>query len=618
MATRSDSKRAAATLVQLFEHSAEQFADRPAVSDDTASLSYAGLAGRSDAIAAVLRERGVGTDDRVGLYLARGVDVVAAILGILKAGAAYVAVDTRYPDARRDLMLTASGAKVVLSHGALAQRLAHLGVDVLDVDALGADVPGVDVPGPDGAEGAVRPATVGASDAASVLFTSGSSGTPKAIVLEHRNIVSFACNPSLPALVPEDRVGQISSLSFDAFHFEMWSTLASGAEIVVLPPVPDLLAADFQREMKRRRISAMLVPTMVVNHVVREDRDAFASLRILQAGGDVLLPSACRDLLAGRFRGELHNLYGPAEITTACTAHRVTAADAEADSVPIGRPLSGVTVLVLGADGTPVAPGETGEMYVGGPGLARGYLERPDLTAERFVANPTPEGPERLYRTGDLARPRADGVLEFVGRADNQVKIRGYRVEPGEVERGLRRHEGVHEVVVLPAGQGDDRRLVAFVVLDDPRALRSLRAYAEAELPDFMVPSGFVALAEIPANEHGKRDLEALHELLDQHHRRQESYLAPDSETERYLAELWGGLLAVEDIGRDDDFFALGGHSILAFRMQTRIRRDRGVRLDFFTIMRSPVLRDLAAAIDSATDSTTDPATDSATQDGDQ
>ncbi|MFF2039441.1 non-ribosomal peptide synthetase [Kitasatospora sp. NPDC058170] len=609
MATRSDSKRAAATLVQLFERSAEQFADRPAVSDDTASLTYAGLAGRSDAIAAVLRERGVGTDDRVGLHLARGVDVVAAILGILKAGAAYVAVDTRYPDARRDLMLTASGAKVVLSHGELAQRLAHLGVDVLDVDVLGVDVPGADVPG-----GSVRPAAVGASDAASVLFTSGSSGTPKAIVLEHRNIVSFACNPSLPALVPEDRVGQISSLSFDAFHFEMWSTLASGAEIVVLPPVPDLLAADFQREMKRRRISAMLVPTMVVNHVVREDRDAFASLRILQAGGDVLLPSACRDLLAGRFRGELHNLYGPAEITTACTAHRVTAADAEADSVPIGRPLAGVTVLVLGADGTPVAAGETGEMYVGGPGLARGYLERPDLTAERFVTNPTPEGPDRLYRTGDLARSRADGVLEFVGRADNQVKIRGYRVEPGEVERGLRRHAAVHEVVVLPAGQGDDRRLVAFVVLDDPRALRSLRGFAEAELPDFMVPSGFVALPEIPANEHGKRDLEALHELLDRHHRRQESYRAPGSGTERYLAELWGELLAVEDIGLADDFFALGGHSILAFRMQTRIRRDRGVRLDFSTIMRSPVLGDLAAAIDSAIDSVTD----SATQDGDQ
>jgi non-ribosomal peptide synthetase component F len=212
LATRSDSQRAAATLVELFERSTRQFAERPAVSDDSRSLTYAELAERSDALAALLAGRGVGTDDRVGLYLPRGADVFVAILGILKAGAAYVAVDTRYPDARRDLMLTAAGAKVVVSHGEQARALAHLGLDVVAVTR------------PAGGDGPDRRWTVEPSDSASVLFTSGSSGTPKAIVLEHRNIVSFACNPSLPALTPEDRVGQISSLSFDAFHFEMWSS----------------------------------------------------------------------------------------------------------------------------------------------------------------------------------------------------------------------------------------------------------------------------------------------------------------------------------------------------------------------------------------------------------
>ncbi|MFJ8299084.1 non-ribosomal peptide synthetase [Streptomyces sp. NPDC094447] len=590
MATRSAAEHTT-TLVELFEHSVERHGDQPAVSDDHSTLTYAELAERARAFTGLLRARGVGAEDRVGLYLPRSVDVVVSVLGILGAGAAYVAVDSRYPDARRDMMLTLAGAKLVVTTAAWAPRLAHLGIEVVEVEQIrSAEHP------PAGDDEAVRP-----DRAATVMFTSGSSGTPKAIVLEHRNLVSFALNPSLPALAPGDRVGQISSLSFDAFHFEMWNTLGAGAEIVVLPPVPDLLAGDFQRQMKRRRITAMLVPTMVVNHVVREDRDAFASLRVLQAGGDVLLPSACHDLLGGSFEGSLYNLYGPAEITTACTAHRVTAADAESDTIPIGRPLDGVVVRLLSPTGEPVGAGEVGEMYVGGPGVARGYLDQDELTAERFVPGPDSGGTGRFYRTGDLARLRPDGLLEFVGRADGQVKIRGYRVEPGEVERGLGHHEAVREAVVLPTGQGDDRRLTAFVVLDDPRALRSVRAFAEENLPDFMVPSGFLVVDEIPATDHGKRDLSALRELLDRHHERQQAHVAPASETERYLAELWGDLLAVENIGTTDDFFALGGHSMLAFRMQTRIRKDLGVRLDFSTLMRgSAALGKLAALVDAA------------------
>ena len=596
MATRSEADRTATTLVRLFAHSVARHGSRPAVSDDSSTLTYTELAERARATADLLRAHGVGTEDRVGLYLPRSVDVAVAVLGILEAGAAYIAVDSRYPDARRDMMLGLAGAKVVVTTAEWAPRLAHLGINVVDIGRIrSAGQP------PGGGAETVRP-----DQAAGVMFTSGSSGTPKAIVLEHRNLVSFALNPSLPALAPGDRVGQISSLSFDAFHFEIWNTLASGAEMVVLPPVPDLLANDFQRQMKRRRISAMLVPTMVVNHVVREDRDAFSSLRVLQAGGDVLLPSACRDLLGGSFAGQLYNLYGPAEITTACTAHQVTAVDAESGTIPIGRPLDGVTILLLSPEGRTVAPEEVGEMYVGGPGVARGYLDRDDLTTERFVPDPVPDGsradePGRFYRTGDLARLRQDGLLEFVGRADDQVKIRGYRVEPGEVERGLNRHDAVREVVVLPAGQGDDRRLTAFVVLDDARELRSLRAFAEENLPDFMVPSGFVVVEEIPATDHGKRDLDALRELLGRHDARQQAHVPPASRTENYLAGLWEDLLAVEHVGITDDFFALGGHSMLAFRMQTRIRKDLAVRLDFTALMRgSAALGELAALIDAA------------------
>ncbi|MFE5681228.1 non-ribosomal peptide synthetase [Streptomyces erythrochromogenes] len=581
------------TLTELFKQSVEAHPNRPAVSDDTRTLTYAQLDEESNAVSALLRGHGVAAEDRIGIYLRRSTELFVAILGVLKSGAAYVAVDSRYPDTRRDLMLENSGAKVVLTETDWEDRLTSVSARIVSIaDRATADTAPV--------EGIVEPGS-----AASVLFTSGSSGVPKAIVLEHRNIVSFATNPSLPELASADRTGQISSVSFDAFHFEMWSTLASGAQAVILPPVPDLLAADFQRQMKQYGITAMLVPTMVINHVVREDRDAFAPLRVLQAGGDVLLPAACRALLGGKFEGALYNLYGPAEITTACTAHQVKMEDAESDAIPIGRPLDGVSVRILSPELEPVAPGETGELFVSGPGVARGYQDRPDLTDERFLVLPGEAGDERVYRTGDLARQREDGALMFVGRADNQVKIRGYRVEPGEVERGLRRYPEVQEAVVLPEGEGNDRRLVAFVVLENGLGVKELRERAERDLPDFMVPSQFIKQDEIPATAHGKRDLDALREVLAKHLQREESYTQPQTDTERYLAGLWESLLSTERVGRDEDFFGLGGHSLLAFRTHHRINRELGLSLPFPVLLKNTVLKDLAAAIDASREGAT-------------
>ncbi|MEU7104753.1 non-ribosomal peptide synthetase [Streptomyces sp. NPDC046215] len=577
------------TLTELFSRSVQLHPDRVAVSDGRRSLTYGELDKESDAVSALLRSHGVDTEDRVGVYLHRSVELLVAVLGILKAGGAYVAVDTRYPEARRHLMLGRSGAKVILTEEGWENRIGEISAKVVAVSDRSEFEGRRD-------EGVVAP-----QNAASVLFTSGSSGEPKAIVLEHRNIVSFACNPGMPVLRPEDRTGQVSSVSFDAFHFEMWTTLAAGARTVVLPTVPELLAAGFPRQMKKYGITAMVVPTMVVNHVVHEDRDAFASLRVLGAGGDVLLPSACRSLLSGRFSGSLYNCYGPAEITTGCTAHLVTREDAESDVIPIGHPIAGATVRILDAGLRPVAPGEIGELFVGGPGVARGYQDRDDLTRERFLDVPAEDGTVlRMYRTGDLARQREDGVLVFVGRADDQVKIRGYRVEPGEVERGLRRYPEVQEAVVLTDGEGNDRRLVAFVVLDGSLDVKELRARTERDLPDFMVPSRFILQNEIPATVNGKRDLDALREVLAAQQTRAAAYSEPQNETERYLARLWEDLLNVEQAGRDEDFFGLGGHSLLAFRMHHRINRELDARLPFPTLLDNTRLKDLAAAIDAS------------------
>ncbi|MBC3843061.1 non-ribosomal peptide synthetase [Streptacidiphilus sp. 4-A2] len=576
------------SLVELFARTVDRHPGRPAVTDRSRTLSYRELDLASDELAARLQQIGVGAEERVGVHLARSAEVFVAILGILKSGAAYVAVDTRYPEARRDLMLTLSGAKVVVTEPDRAPEIAHLGIDTVTATARAAADP--DRP--------LHREAPPADRAASVLFTSGSSGVPKAVVLEHGNIVSFACNPELPRLLPQDRTGQISSLSFDAFHFEMWTTFACGAEVVVLPAVPELLAAGFQQQLRERGITAMLVPTMVVNHVVREDPDAFSPLRIVQVGGDVILPSSCRKLLGGGFQGQLFNLYGPTEITTACTVHRVTAQDAERDTIPIGRPSAGVSLQVLDPELAAVEPGTGGELYVGGPGVARGYLDRPDLTRERFVELPLPEGPGRFYRTGDLVRQREDGALEFLGRADDQVKIRGYRVEPGEVERTLRAFPGVHDIVVLPHGDGAERQLVAFTVFETEPAGQLLRAFAEAQLPHFMVPSRFVVLPVLPTSDHGKRDLAALRALLDTEQPSVPKQQGTD--TVRYLIELWKELLETDQVGVDDGFFELGGHSLLAFRMQRRISRELGVELEPRTIINIATLGDLADEIDAA------------------
>jgi amino acid adenylation domain-containing protein len=571
------------TLVTLFSDAVAEHGDQEAVGDHDGALTYRELEALADGITCELRGLGVGRGDRVAFHLGRGARVFAAMLGILKAGAAYVPIDTRYPQARRDLMVGESGAEVVLTDAAHAASVSGLGRKILVVDD-------------------VRPqpaelVAVDGGDAAAVLFTSGSSGTPKAIVLEHRNLVHFARNPSLPALTPADRVGHVSSLSFDAFHFETWCAFAGGARIVVLPTIPDLLGTDIQRELRRNRVTAMLVPTMAVNHIVREDIDAFASLRVLHTGGDVLSPAACRELLSGAFDGEFRNLYGPTEGTTAVTAHRVEEVAPDADTVPIGHPLAGAAVYVLGADLAEVAAGEVGELYIGGAGVARGYLRQPGLTAAKFLPDPFAADGSRMYATGDLARVRPGGAIEFVGRADDQVKIRGYRVEPREVERVVAAHPDVRDAAVLVSGDGQDKHLVALVVPYERISPKELREHVAQRLPDFMTPSSFVRVPEIPATDHGKRDLERLRELVAAHTERTARRVEPRDDVERVLAEIWEELLAVEEIGATDDFFALGGNSLLAFRMQRRIGERLGVVLEPKDVLANSELAGLAALI---------------------
>ncbi|MFB7785195.1 amino acid adenylation domain-containing protein [Streptomyces vinaceus] len=570
------------TLVSMFEQSVARSPGATAVSDGRHRLSYAELSRRADDAARVLTEHGVGPGDRVAVHLPRDVELIVVLLGVLKAGAAYAAIDTSYPDARRDLMVRSAQARVCVSATGRPTPSENCGVPVVGWPA-----------DPTGTTGertvAVRP-----EDAASMVFTSGSTGTPKPVVLEHRNLVAFARNRSLPTPRSEDRVGQISSVSFDLFHFELWCSLAAGAEIVMLPPVPELLEGGFQEELRRRRVTVLIPPTMVVNQVVKAEPTAFSSLRLLLTGGDVLLPATCEELFAAGFKGRLINVYGPSEGTTACTWHDVTTADLDGDPVPIGQPLDGCAIHLLDEELRPVAFGEPGQIHLGGPGVARGYLGREEATRERFLEH---ADLGRLYATGDLARHRADGALMFLGRADDQVKIKGYRVEPREVEHFLSNHPHLREVAVLAIGRGEDRRLAAAVVGHADVCLRSVRSHAEQQLPAHLVPAVLVLLPDMPMTAHGKRDRTELRRLLEEDAERHAGHVAPETDAEIGVSELWQELLGVERIGAQENFFHLGGHSLLAFRLAQQITERFHVQIEYADLQRHPTVRALAALI---------------------
>jgi amino acid adenylation domain-containing protein len=573
------------TLVELFERTATRHADALAAADGERELTYGQLAAEVDVMARALAGSGVGAGDRVGIYLPRGIGVLVSVLSVLRAGAAYVPVDDVYPGERRDHMLGAGGVKSVVVGPGWRDRVEATGATVLEWGSMPQS--GQPLPPPP------RP-----QDAACVLFTSGSTGRPRGVVLEHRQMMAFALDPAICPLRPGDRTAQTSSVSFDTFSFEMWRSFADGAQVVVLPGLPGLIDADIGRELRRHRITAMLVPAIALNHVSRYDREAFASLRVLCSGGDVLLPSTCREILAGGFTGELFNLYGPTEATVAVTSFPVRNTAELADQVPIGYPFSWARLYVLDEHLTPVPDGDVGELYVAGAGVGRCYLDMPAETARRFVADPFAADGSRMYATGDSVR-RGDGVVEFVGRKDSQVKIRGYRVDPQEVERILCRFPGVAEAAVIAVAERDLRRLVAFVIpADEDFVLRELRAFLTASVPGYLIPAQYVVIDAMPSDSHGKRDWQALRQIWQDRAARRRGYVAPRTETERHLAAVWEDLLAVESIGAHDDFFELGGHSLLAVHLRQFVCRALRTTVEPAALFEHSVLEDQARLID--------------------
>ncbi|MEA2691483.1 MAG: hypothetical protein QOJ16_870, partial [Acidobacteriota bacterium] len=593
------------TVHGLFAEQAARRPDAAAVVFGDAVLSYreAGRqAGRrARRLAGRLAELGVGPEARVGLLLEHPVERVLAMLAILLAGGAYVPLDPSHPKERLGFLLADTAAVVVVAEEGLRGRLpadtaARL---CLDLAAEGEPAEGESI----SAAFSAPPFATGAS-LAHVLYTSGSTGTPKGVAVTHRGVVRLARETGYVRFGAGDRVAQVANPAFDAATFEIWGALVNGAALVVVERevalAPERLAAD----LAARQVSVLLLTTALFNQVAREAPAAFRPLTRLFFGGEAADPPSVRRVLAASPAARLINAYGPTENTTISTCYPVKAVPAEAVTVPIGGPIANSTAEVLDRGGRPVPIGVPGELFVGGDGLARGYIGRPDLTAERFV--PGPLG-ERLYRTGDLARFLPSGALEFLGRGDQQVKIRGFRIEPGEIEAALSAHPAVGQAAVLFRQEAGGKRLTAYVaplgaIAAEPGVTAGeLRAFLRERLPEPMVPAAFVLLDRLPITANGKLDRRALAALRPAAEEPGEGPSAAlRTPIDEMLSGIWGELLGRERVGIDDSFFDLGGHSLLATQAMSRVRQAFGIELPLRTLFEVPTIAGLAREIESA------------------
>ncbi|GAA1979887.1 non-ribosomal peptide synthase/polyketide synthase [Kitasatospora viridis] len=556
--------------VALFAARAARTPDAVAILDGPRELTYRRLADWSDALAAQLRGEGLAPESRVALLMDRSAELVVAQLAVLKAGAAYLPVDTRAPAARREALLADAGA---------ALRLTADQVEA--VRDRPAPRTGLPAPHPD--------------QLAYVMFTSGSTGRPKAVAVRHRDVAALATDSRFAGGL-SDGVLLHSPVAFDAATFEVWAPLLTGGRIVIAPEGP-VDAELIRRLVTGAGLTALWLTAGLFRLLAQDAPDCFTGLRRLWTGGDTVPATAARRVLAACPGLTLVDGYGPTETTTFATAHPLTDPAAVPDTLPIGRPLDDVRVHVLDAALRPVPPGSAGELYLGGEGVARGYLGRPGDTAARFVADPCGAPGDRLYRTGDLARRRLDGTVEFLGRADDQVKIRGFRIEPGEVEAVLAACPAVTDVAVLAREDAPgQRRLVAYTV--GAATPDELLDHARRELPDYLVPSAVVPLAALPLSANGKLDRAALPAPQAEPQARR---IEPRTPAEQRTARIFGEVLGQAEPGVTEDFFRLGGDSILSLRLAARLAEEFATELSPRAVLTHPTPAGLAALLDTAT-----------------
>ncbi len=581
---------------ELIEAQVRRTPEAVAVKFEAAELTYEELNRRANQLAHRLRALGVGPEVLVGVLMERSLELVVSLLGILKAGGAYVPLDPSYPQERLRYMIEDACVPVLLTQARWLRELPAQSAKVLCLDSEWAELATESTTDP-----CVR---VDELNPAYMIYTSGSTGKPKGAINTQRGFANrLLWMQDTYRLSPADRVLQKTPFSFDVSVWEFFWPLMTGARLVVARPGGHQDGAYLRDIITAEQITTLhFVPSVLQVFLATPEVERCASLRLIISSGEAL-PAALAERFYTKLNAELHNLYGPTEASIDVTSWACVRGDKSA-TVPIGRPIANTQIYLLDANLQPVPVGVPGELHIGGVGLGRGYLNRTELTAERFIPNPFGDEPgARLYKTGDLARYRADGQIEYLSRLDDQVKVRGLRIELGEIEAVLRQQPAVSDVaVVAHGGDAEDKRLVAYVA---PQARqqptdRELRAWARTQLADYMIPAQFVMVESLPLSPSGKVDRRALLALNPAGSSGAAAYVAPETDTEATLAGIWAEVFRLERVSRTDNFLDLGGHSLMTPRIISRIREACGVELPLSSLFETATLAELAAQVDSA------------------
>jgi len=574
------------TVAQLFEMQVAKTPENVAVVDQGRTITYQELNHRANQLAHHLQKVGLGAGTLVGLFLERSLDSIVAMLATLKVGGAYVPFDPAYPEERLTYMIGDTQVPVLITTDELSKRVPTQPAHLICLDTLAntiADQPTINVP------------LTGTSESlAYIMYTSGSTGQPKGVMVPHRAIVRLVKEQNYVELTERDALLQFAPIAFDASTFEIWGGLLSGGRVVVFPPhLPTL--EELGSFILSHNITTLWLTAGLFHQMVEERLEDLRHVRQLLAGGDVLSVAHVRSVLERYPEIKMINGYGPTENTTFTCCYVMREPEQAGNTVPIGQAIHNTQVYILDGQMQPVPIGVAGELYTGGDGLAQGYFNRPDLTAEKFVPNPFGETGSMLYRTGDLVRRLPNGNIEFLGRLDNQVKIRGFRIELGEIEAELGRHPHVSDTVVtVREAKPGDKRIVAYVVLDQLLSVtsRELRYFLKAKLPEYMLPSAFVLLQTLPLTHNGKVDYRALPDPTDLLGVDAE-YVAPRNEQEEKLAAIFAEILGLNQVGIHDHFFDNGGHSLLATRVTSRVRQVFGIELPLRSLFEAPTVASL-------------------------
>ncbi len=586
------------TVAELFEEQVDLTPAATAIIYRQQSLTYEELNQKSNQLAHYLISCGVKAELMVGLCLERGLDLIISILAITKAGGVYVPLDAEYPLQRLSFMLEDVKGNILLTQSKLLDRFPGFSGHSICIDKQWPDIENEKLDNPC--------VDVSATNLIYVMYTSGSTGQPKGVCIEHKSVARLVRETNFIKIDAADTFLLLAPVSFDASTLEIWGSLLNGAKLVIYPE--QKISLDrLGHVLQENAVSILWLTSVLFSQMVEQQLASFKGVKTLLAGGEVLSLTHVKNYLSflqenSLLEHHLVNGYGPTENTTFSCCHVMDADTVLSTTVPIGKPISNTTVYILDENKNPVPPGINGELYIGGDGLARGYLNQHELTHEKFVDKAFDGGENlRLYRTGDLVRYTDEGNIVFIGRIDNQIKLRGYRIELGEIETLISGMEDISEaLVMLREDDSGDKRLVAYLLLKNKENddISAVREYCQNNLPSYMVPSAFVVLDSLPVNSNGKIDRKALPMPDDIRGSLSNVYTAPGTQVEQQLAAIWCRVLKLEQVGIHDDFFDMGGHSLMATQVVSRVREVLNVDLPVAEIFSFPTVAELAKKIE--------------------